>query len=567
MEHAPVIADAAQATNQSQSGAVTEFRRPRTITNQRDIPTFSACLSVRSGLIELRQDDQQVVAILAVGEKEAAVLWTGSAADRDVLIAAQSRIRAANWNLVETLQTTRDIIALCYDSESHRNQKDVTEDSAALRTFDKLLADALRLGASDIHLNMLRHSMQVRMRVHGDLIDHSLIPKSDGEALARAAYTAGDVDSRTGKPVFNPREYQDASVTRHVTTSRGMRQVKLRWASGPVWPDAFDVQLRAQATGGTGGIKPLSELGYRHEQVSLIEQALMAPAGAIILVGITGSGKTTTLASAARSWLDRFEGRRALRSIEDPPEIEIEGARQMPVVRSGADGGVGAFAKALRANLRMDPDAILVGEVRDEETATLCQQAIQTGHFVFATVHAGSPFAGVRRLEELGIKRHYLCSEEFLNLVIYQKLIPLVCPHCARPYEEHKASVPADVRSALDKFMPTTDPVLLRGPGCDRCHGGNRGRTVVASMLAPDRSIREMLRRNEDPLAEAYWRGGLAQSFPGCQALSLREQARDMIRAGDVCPVMASLALGGLVDGSTSAEEKNWYHENQQGAR
>ena len=534
------------------------------LTQAEQIPPHVDCISRPGGPLTLRSDDQKIVAVLQLSEgRDVEILWTGVAEHRDVLIAVERRLRSANWNPIGTLEATPDVISLCYDRESLSYTREEFEASEAMRQFDGLIARAAALNASDLHLHMMERSGLARARVNGELIDLGPIKRSDLERMVRAGFTACEVDSRLGNDSFNPRDYLDASLVRRVKVGDRTRQLKLRWASGPTWPDGFDVQLRLQSTD-SGQIRTFGELGFPPDQIAMIEEAIQAPRGVILLVGGTGSGKSTTLASMGTSWLQRHAGRLSLRTIEDPVETVIPGARHMPVSRGrgGEGGGADGFQKALKGSMRMDPDALLIGEVRDETTARLMLQAQQTGHKVFATVHAGSPLAAFGRLGELGISRGDLAGEEFITLIVHQVLLAMLCPHCRISYASGRGQLPARECDEIESRMDTSN-LYLRGPGCDApgCHGGHAGRTVVATMLNPDRELRQHLLRGEDTLAAAYWRGGLMLDDGPCQARSARETAQALVAAGNVSPLTASLALGGLFDRRTSEQERAWYEE------
>lgn len=543
-----------------------DTQRPATarITRPRDVPAHVGNLSEPDAPIALRAEDRKVCSILDVGGKRAIILWDGKGEHREVVIGATSRLRAGGYEVVGLHQATSDIIALTYEKEAFSSTEDTEkselETTASTQLFDSIVTEALKRGSSDIHVMMGPRTAQVRVRINGELVELRELARPIAEAMCRAMFSQADVDSRIGKTTFNERECQDASVTRQLLIDGRLEQVKIRWASGPVWPDAFDVTLRLLTTNTAKKSKTLADLGFVQGQVDLIEEALRAPTGAIVLAGSTGSGKSTTNTVLADMWIKRFEGTRLLRTIEDPPENVIPGARQTPANRSDKDTGLAdsSFNKALRAAMRMDPDAILVGEIRDRITAELTQQAIQTGHKVFTTVHAGSPFGALTRLEDLGLARTRMMGEGFIALVIYQTLVPLLCEHCCEPLVADR--VPADLWPIIQAdLFDHLDAIRLRGPGCARCENGHRGRTVLAELLMPDKTIRHAMLRGQDMLAEAYWRGGLATRHGGVQAMSNVDHARRLVIEGRLSPVDAELALGKLRDESSSAEEREYY--------
>lgn len=541
------------------------------ISKPSEVPAHVGNLSAPDGEVALRTEDRKVCSILDMGERRASILWDGVPAHREVMIGANSRLRANNYEVVAIQVATPDMIALSYDKEAFvaapETASSQLEVTASTQLFDAIVMEALKRGSSDIHVMMGRKTSQVRARINGELIELRELSSPVAEAMCRAMFSQADVDSRIGKSTFNERECQDASVTRNLLIDGRLEQVKIRWASGPVWPDAFDVTLRLLTTNTAKKTKTLADLGFTAGQMEIIDEALRAPTGAIVLAGSTGSGKSTTNTVLADMWIKRFNGTKLLRTIEDPPEYVIPGARQTPANRSDKDTGLAdsSFNKALRAAMRMDPDAILVGEIRDGLTAELTQQAIQTGHKVFTTVHAGSPFGAITRLEDLGLARARMMGEGFISLIIYQILVPLLCEHCSRPFTA--SDVPPALAALLLSDMPgNLGGIRVRGPGCSHCENGHRGRTVLAELLMPDKTIRHAMLRQQDMLAEAYWRGGLATRHGATQALSNVDHAKRLVAQGRLSPVDAELALGKLRDESTSAEERDYYERESKKA-
>lgn len=498
------------------------------------------------GPVPLREEDARLLAMLDVGGNRLVVLWAGMPTDRQVLVMAAARARQQGYTILETRSATPEAVAACYDQGKRQTADDV-ESTEATRQFDALLTEAIELGASDLHLQMHRRHAAVKVRVHGELIELRQIPVATAESMARAMYRQADVDSRRNKADFDPRTYQDASISRTLKIGGRLEEYKLRWASGPVWPDAFDVSLRILHIAQQSAKRSLYSLGYDAAQVAALMDALRKPSGVIVLCGTTGSGKSTTLATLADVWLSRFGGRRLLRSIEDPPEYVIVGGRQMPVSRSDSSRDEEGFYGALRAAMRMDPDALLLGEVRDAATANLLQQCVETGHKVLTSTHAGSPFAALWRLEELGIARDRLTSEDFLNAIVHQVLVPVLCPHCAVPLRDAQ-NVAEHVRQ-IEAELPASVSLgarLRSEHGCAQCRNGIVGRQALAELLIPDTAVCALLRAGRDVEAKRYWRQGKCAWHGAVQARSIIDQALDLVAAGRLSPVDAELCIGPL---------------------
>lgn len=512
------------------------------------LPYFTENIARPDGAVPLREDDARLVALLDTGDRRVVVLWAGEPSQAQVVNVAIARATSAGYTIVGRRAATVDMVAMCADAQRDiGNDRDI-ETTDATQTFDEWLSAAVRMKASDLHLMLMKDRAVVRIRVNGELIDLKTVRTSVAEAVARAMYSQADVDSRAGKPSFNPREHQGASITRTATTADGrVEQLKLRWESGPIWPDAFDVAIRILNIGADSEYRSLERLGYSAGQRAAMEDALRQPAGVILLCGQTGSGKSTTLATLAEMWTDRFEGARVLRTIEDPCEYIIKGGRQMPVSRTDdADRPEEGFHRALRSAMRMDPDALLLGEIRDPVTADLLQQATLTGHKGFSTVHAASPFAVIWRLEELGIKRERLASEGFINAIVHQELVQLLCENCSVPFAESTAS--PDHRSQIEADLPAgvLQNARCRGMGCERCTNGISRRKALASILIPDAQIRMLIGKHQDIEAMQHWRSGKIARHGATQAVSVVQQAHQLIAAGVFSPVDADKTLGCL---------------------
>ncbi|EKD53780.1 MAG: type II secretion system protein E [uncultured bacterium] len=255
--------------------------------------------------------------------------------------------------------------------------------------------------------------------------------------------------------------------------------------------------LRILATG-VDRVQTLEELGYTEKQVEIIKMALKLPFGAIIVAGPTGSGKTTTLAAC----MEMVETTQKLYSIEDPVEKVVEDATQVPVNTEKEDR---SFASMGRAALRMDPDVIILGEMRDEDTAHVMIRASITGHLVLTTLHTNRATAIVTRLVDMGISPVLLSDSSVLRCLLCQRLVPIVCPKCAIPLRSSPKHQPflADWEAVLGKEV--LDNARARGPGCQACYGSAvGGRTVVAEVIWVDEEGRHYIQKCDTLNWEKY---------------------------------------------------------------
>ena len=383
------------------------------------------------------------------------------------------------------------LLATGQDDDNAKKHKGETNAvfSDQQRHLRDLVFEAVRQNVSDIHIQVRQTYTRIRMRQHGELRVYAEWSEKLGRELASVAFNK-ETDHATSH--FNPLVPQDASMPLKMNG----RDIRLRLASVPAH-GGFDMVMRILATG-EERVKTLEELGYTAKQVEIIKMALKLPFGAIIVAGPTGSGKTTTLAAC----MEMVESTQKLYSIEDPVEKVVEEATQVPVNTEKDDR---SFASMGRAALRMDPDVIILGEMRDEDTAHVMVRASITGHLVLTTLHTNRATAIITRLVDMGISPVMLSDSSVLRCLMCQRLVPLVCQNCAIPLRSsprHQAFIP-DWEAVLGK--DTIDRARVRGPGCASCHGSAvGGRTVIAEVIWVDEEGRQFIQKGDTLNWEKY---------------------------------------------------------------
>jgi general secretion pathway protein E len=362
--------------------------------------------------------------------------------------------------------------------ENLQRLQDLASGAPVVHTVDALLDTAVKLSATDIHIEPARDGVRVRLRVDGLLRNHQSLPGR----MARAVVSR--VKILAGLNIAERRLPQDGRARVRV----GEAEADLRVATMPtLHGEAVVIRILVKEARALD----LSRLGMASRDLSIFTEQLAEPHGLIVVSGPTGSGKTTTLA-AALSTLNHPE--RKIMTIEDPIEYQIPGIHQTQV-KPSIDL---TFATALRSFLRHDPDIMMVGELRDRETATIGIQAALTGHLVLTTLHTNSAADSIVRLVDLGVESFLLVSA--LRCVVGQRLVRKLCERCRAPVSR----LPAAAMALVDKglFLPPADGLVYAAAGCNWCgKTGYRGRIGIFEVLKLDPEMRSLIRRNVDPVA------------------------------------------------------------------
>jgi len=354
----------------------------------------------------------------------------------------------------------------------------------AIKFVNSIIGLAVDEGASDVHFEPEHRELNVRARVDGVMRTLTTVSKSMHSAvISRIKVMAGlDIAER--------RAPQDGRITvRYEGHGVDIRVAVLPTAHGE---KAVLRMLHRQK----GGLD-LSLLGMNTKDYATFTRAMRQPYGVVIACGPTGSGKTTTLYAAVSALND---SERVITTIEDPVEYQVPGITQVEVnVKAGL-----TFARGLRTMLRSDPDVLLVGEIRDDETASIAIQAAMTGHLVFTTLHTHDAASSIERLKQMGLDASAL--ESALTLIVAQRLARRLCLDCREPY------LPGDLEefALLGVAEPTADLVIYRPTGCVRCAGtGYIGRAPVYELLPIRGRIRRLLSSSSEELFQAAVEDGM----------------------------------------------------------
>jgi type IV pilus assembly protein PilB len=349
-------------------------------------------------------------------------------------------------------------------------REDATENSAPIVMLaNKIVEEAFQKRTSDIHLEPAIDHLRIRYRIDGELTEVMRVPRYAQDALITRFKIMSDmrIDER--------RQPQDGRID--FTKYNPAVEIDLRVSTVPT-PHGEDIVMRILDK--KSSILSLDMLGFSEHNMKLYKEAIASPYGIILHVGPTGSGKTTALYAALKS-MDTPDVK--IVTAEDPVEYTLGGQ----IIQSNINPAAGyTFAKAIRAFMRHDPDIILIGEIRDLETAKTAVEASLTGHLVFSTLHTNDAIGTVTRLTEMGIEP-YLVADSLL-LVCAQRLMRRICKKCKESY----IATDEEVEISKGDIKPGT--TLYRGKGCDACEGtGYKGRTGVYEVLAMNKQLRSLL--------------------------------------------------------------------------
>jgi type IV pilus assembly protein PilB len=435
---------------------------------------------------------------------------TNVVAADDLRIALGATVRVG----VASSESIKNAIGRIYSDELELDEEDEPEHAGpgaavidlreaaahapAIKRVNQVLTRAIELGASDVHFTPQRTRLLVRARVDGVMRELITIPKNLQPAITSRLKVMAELD------IAEKRAPQDGRVALRA----GDRSIDLRVA---VLPTTHGEKVTLRIMGSGGDPLSLEDLGMSEPAAAALASAVGQPFGAVIVVGPTGSGKSTTL-HAALTLLNDDE--RVITTIEDPVEYHVPNADQIEVnPRAGL-----TFASGLRTILRSDPDVILVGEIRDEETADIAFQAAMTGHMVLTSLHAQNAASAVARLKDMGVEPSLIATS--LTCIVAQRLARKLCSHCRESY-------PPDADDLSELGLSSLDPAtawLYRSAGCEACSfTGYAGRVGLFEVMPIRGEIRGLVERSTEEIFAAAVEAGMT---------TMREDGIRLVLAG-----------------------------------
>ncbi len=402
---------------------------------------------------------------------------TAVMADESQIIAAinrfYDRLSGSAEEAIEDISAEGlDAIATAWDEP--KDLIDLSDEAPIITLLNSLIFQAVKDRASDIHIEPYEREVEVRYRVDGVLYPVLSPPKVIQDAISTR------VKIMAGLDIAEKRLPQDGKIRLLVAG----RDIFVRVS---IIPTSHGERIVLRLLDREAGVIALDRLGLNPAHVRELERLLSKNSGIILVTGPTGSGKTTTLYSAIHSINST---RRNIITIEDPIEYQLKGIGQMQV---NPKAGL-TFAGGLRSILRQDPDVIMVGEIRDPDTAEIAIQASLTGHLVLSTLHTNDTASAVTRLVDMGVEPFLVASS--VSAVVAQRLVRVLCTSCRAPYE---ASAEEENLYSTQKFKIDKPLKLWRAPGCDACmKTGYRGRIGIYEFLLISPDTRTLILKNQD---------------------------------------------------------------------
>jgi len=386
------------------------------------------------------------------------------------LISSLYGIQSGLGNMLETMEL--DVVTAETEKEDEQadvqvaSLQDMAGEAPVIRLVNTIFSQAVREGASDIHISPQQNNVQVRFRIDGKLHDVPAPPKSLFMSIVARIKILSNMD------ITMSRVTQDGRFTLKMER----KEINVRVSSIPT---IYGENMVLRLLDTSGGIYSLDGLGMIKSDIDKIQSIINRPYGMILSTGPTGSGKSTSI-YAILNELNRPDSN--IMTLEDPVEYRIDNIRQVQLNRKAGM----TFASGLRSILRQDPDIIMLGEIRDPETAAIAVQAAQTGHRLLSTVHTNDAAGAISRLVDMNIEPFLISSVLLASFA--QRLVRTICPYCKEKYQPPKAAL---IAVGLDGIE---DANFMRGKGCNQCmNTGYKGRTGIFEVLINDEMIQQMI--------------------------------------------------------------------------
>jgi type IV pilus assembly protein PilB len=432
------------------------------------VGTLPEAFGRRHGVLPVAFDGERLIIALSDPTNVIAVDDVRTVTGRDVrLVLAEEHAITESWVRLASFDRSAETMLeeVAEEEEEDHHDVDLAQDAPIVRAINRIIAQAVQQKASDLHIEPAERDVSVRYRLDGVLHEVMRIPKSLHAGVSSRLKVMADLN------IAEKRIPQDGRMT---VTVEG-KPIDLRMSTVPsVWGEEVILRILDRSS----SLLTLEDLGFLGDTLQRYESAFRKPYGAILVVGPTGSGKSTTLYSTLSVVSDVSK---KIITVEDPVEYRLPGLTQMHV---NPKAGL-TFATALRSILRADPDVIMVGEIRDAETARIAVEAAMTGHLVFSTLHTNDAPQAMTRLVEMGVEPFLVASA--IECVLAQRLARKLCTRCCEGY----TPLP---EVAEEVGVPSAEePVFYKPVGCNQCAGtGYRGRIALVELMTVTEDIERL---------------------------------------------------------------------------
>jgi type II secretory ATPase GspE/PulE/Tfp pilus assembly ATPase PilB-like protein len=566
----PAAAPSSPPSNPGATATAASTEKPIKVEDERSIQMSfgGTVLTAQGGPLKVPEEARSLCVLFDTG------LWLVSASHRrsPLVTSVAQAAKRQGIKIDEPRYVTPNIIIQAYLYADRKGNAAHFDENSVRRRIVATLESAVQMGANDIHIESVNGRATVQFRIDGALRHQDTWTQREGEQFLAAVYSHSIGQSGA---TANWQEPQAAMLTSDargrevINLPKGVISVRCQWVPLANEGRYLDMRLQydsAYLFGENFIMADVDSLGFSQEQLKVVQSLRAAPGGLRIFSGPVNQGKTTTLRVVLNRRMSETKMQLNCLLIEDPAEGGIVGARQIGVSASVKDDQrEKTFAEIMRCALRLDPDIVMLGEVRDLQTAKFAFRLALTGRQVYTTGHVYAALATPKRLRDIGMEPYIVYDHNLVRGMACQRLLRSLCPHCCIPLmvacqelgpvmrelasrvragmaimeaRRNKANVGKPMVECVAE--PDLSKVHMANPdGCPKCYKGRQGRTVCAEIIETDAKLMEFLQDNRHEEAEGYW-----LSPVGLNGVTMLWRGLEKVRAGEVSPDDAEFELG-----------------------
>lgn len=520
-------------------------------------------LTAPGGPLNVPEESRAICALFDSG------LWLVSESHKlsPLVTSVAALARRLKYQIDEPVYVQPDIVQQAYISSDRRAMAMRLDDNAMRRKIAEVLKQACELGANDIHIESSKGRTTVQFRVDGLLRLWETWTQREGEQFLASVWSHCDVQSGVTANWLEPQAamMKPSMSNDAVAFPEEVGGVRCQWMPLVSGGRYLDMRLHfegARILGGNINEAEVDVLGFNAEQIEVIKRLRRIPGGMRVISGPTNQGKTTTLRVMLSRRMAETHYKLNCLLIEDPPEGPVTGARQIGVsAAQGDEARERIFSEIMRASLRLDPDIVMLGEIRDFQSATMAFRLALTGRQIYTTIHVYSALAIPKRIRDLGIEPYLIFDPYLLRGLMAQRLVKMICKHCRIPLREaikdnlDRQKMALRLRAGLAEMesrrhkrgearYPLQEPdlsnvFLLNPDGCPHCYEGRSGRTVLGEVVETDEHLMGLLQENKMEDAIAYW-----LSPDGLNGISMLWHGLMQVKEGRISPEDLEFEIG-----------------------